>query len=209
MVKAQRPRTGRHDFARIALRNEVAERREALARIFALALGDYPDSALFPGLPVHDGARLLIASCAFWGVLAGFGAASLSGYAWRPVAEREFFPAPKRGRRTFAFLCASVCVCVGAIDTIRSAPTYLSFYSGAVGGVTGAFARGFEPTYYWDAFDEGTVERVNAVLARRRAEGLPTGVLFGSFSLETLDYYRRWGRLTRRNSTIAHGALTI
>ena len=190
----------------IALRNEELRRDEKRLLVFsALALGlTIPIARCFPGLPVHDGARLLIASCAFWGVLAGFGAASLSGYAWRPVAEREFFPAPKRGRRTFAFLCASVCVCVGAIDTIRSAPTYLSFYSGAVGGVTGAFARGFEPTYYWDAFDEGTVERVNAELARRRAEGLPTGVLFGSFSLETLDYYRRWGTLdTKELDTIA------
>lgn len=52
-----------------------------------------------------------------------------------------------------------------------------------------------EATYYWDAFDGETVAWLNAKIAAARADGRPSGVLFGSFSTQTLDYYRRWGTL--------------
>ncbi|MBR5757968.1 MAG: glycosyltransferase family 39 protein [Thermoguttaceae bacterium] len=163
----------------------------------ALALGlTLPITRCFPGLPVHDGARLLIASCAFWGVLAGLGGATLLGYFWRPPIDAPgafgAFPAPRRTRKALAVMCAALCLGVGAVDTIKSAPTYLSFYSASVGGVSGAFSRGFEPTYYWDALDEEAIETINAFSAKLRNAKRPTGVLFGSFSTETLDYYRRW-----------------
>ncbi len=163
----------------------------------ALALGlTLPTVRCFPGLPVHDGARLLIASCSFWGALAGLGVATLLGYFWRFPAgvtnASVSFPNPRPARRTFAALCAAVVVGVGAIDVVKSAPTYLSFYGAFAGGVSGAFSRGFEPTYYWDALDEETIRSINSLLAARRSDGLPTGVLFGSFSSETLDYYQRW-----------------
>ena len=163
----------------------------------ALALGlTLPITRCFPGLPVHDGARLLIASCAFWDVLAGMGVATLRGYFWRPpIAAPDAFDlnlAPRKTQKVLAVLCAALCLGVGTVDAIRSAPTYLSFYSASVGGVSGAFARGFEPTYYWDALDEEAIGAINAFSAQLQSAKRPNGVLFGSFSSETLDYYRRW-----------------
>jgi hypothetical protein len=84
---------------------------------------------------------------------------------------------------------------IGVGDLARSAPQYLSFYNATLGGVVGAQRRGMEATYYWDAFDGETVAWLNAKIAAARADGRPSGVLFGSFSSQTLDYYRRWGTL--------------
>ena len=169
----------REDPAPFARRPPLAPSGDgARPALSALALGlTLPFVRCFPGVPVHDGARLLIASCAFWGVLAGVGVASF-------------------GRaRTLSILAACAALGLGAFNLVKISPTYLSFYSAAVGGIDGAFDKGLEPTYYWDALDRSTVAALNAELAREKKEGRPTGVLFGSFSSETLDLIARSGKL--------------
>lgn len=213
------------------------EEERSMKRLFAtaLALGlTLPLTRVLPGLPVHDGARLLIASCSFWGVLAGLAFAPLS----RPFASRrsffqfrfrvfgrradvssEFFDprvpsqlgldpreARKASRRSRCrratlvayFLLASI---VGAVDLWTFAPRYLSFYNAALGGVSGAFRRGLEPTYYWDAFDGEAVCFLHSEFLRRSHEEQEEGkrkrrgVLFSAFSAQTLSYYRQWKTL--------------
>ena len=159
----------------------------------ALALAaTLPLVRVAPGLPIHDGARLLISSCAFAGLLAGLGAATVVGAVWR--APRLALSGRVRGRawRLAIGVGAVAALLVGTFDVARSSPQYLSFYNALVGGTSGAAKRGLEATYYWDSLDAPTLARLAQLQARRRAEGRPDGVLFGAFSTQTLDYMRRW-----------------
>lgn len=225
-------------------RSEFGGRRLAgLALAFAATL---PLVRVIPGIPTHDGARLLIASFPFVAILAAFGAivfvdwrertaAATEGRSFRrakatlnavlaDVAEWERDSSPEaanerreriwrkwekwrrreepkrrkrkaRAARRLAQVVVASAFAVGVVDLVRSAPQYLSFYNATLGGVVGATRRGMEATYYWDAFDADAVAWLNAEIAAARSEGRPTGVLFGSFSSQTLDYYRRWGTL--------------
>jgi len=179
-----------------------------LALAFAATL---PIVRFLPGIPTHDGARLLIASFPFIAILAAFGATVFLDRrgSWRRRegrGSREENGGEGRGEKearkksgttarilTQAFVSAAFAT--GAVDLIRSAPQYLSFYNATLGGVVGAQRRGMEATYYWDAFDADAVVWLNEKIAAARADGRPSGVLFGSFSSQTLDYYRRWGTL--------------
>ncbi|MBP3557740.1 MAG: hypothetical protein J6K20_08580 [Thermoguttaceae bacterium] len=222
------------------------ERRGRLAAGLALAFAvTLPLARVIPGIPTHDGARLIIASFPFVAILAAFGAtvfvercertAAFSGRARRQTAatldavvdkiaklERQSATETKnetreriwneweewrrreepskrkrnaRAARRLAQVGVAAAFAVGVVDLVRSAPQYLSFYNATLGGVVGATRRGMEATYYWDAFDADAVAWLNAEIAAARADGRPTGVLFGSFSSQTLDYYRRWGTL--------------
>jgi len=152
----------------------------------ALALGlALPIIRVAPGLPVHDGARLIIASCPFWALLASVGAVRFVRWT-RRFPKPIFYTATCACFVWFASICATLA---------RYAPQYLSYYNATVGGVCGAVKQGYEPTYYWDSFDAEVVDLLNRRIARARSEGSPTGVLFGSFSQQTLDFYRRWHTL--------------
>ena len=159
-------------------------RRVLMVSAFALAL-TLPVVRAFPGLPVHDGARLLVASLPFWSVLAGLGAAFLLERTSRSSAPRRFVVA----------LALVAAVVLAAFDLYRSCPQYLSFYNAAIGGVEGAAEKGLEPTYYWDAFDDEAARALDQFLADAQAQGRSANVLFGAFSSQTLDYCRRWNRL--------------
>ena len=215
-----------------------------LALAFAATL---PLVRVIPGIPTHDGARLLIASFPFVAILAALGAtvfverlertaatiflkrtrrqaaATLDAVVekivrleggggpdaanecreqiWVKWEERRKLEEPEKRKRDakIARRAAQVVVAatfaVGCVDWVRSAPQYLSFYNATLGGVVGATRRGMEATYYWDAFDADAVAWLNAEIAAARAADRPSGVLFGSFSAQTLDYYRRWGTL--------------
>ena len=196
-------------------------RSAGLALAFAATL---PLVRIIPGIPTHDGARLLIASFPFVAILAAFGASvlversggrrrlgrlgRLEGLGGLKGRERNG-GATARGRRgaTSRLLTQAVVAsafAVGFVDLIRSAPQYLSFYNATLGGVVEAPRRGMEATYYWDAFDADAVAWLNAEIDAARADGRPVGVLFGAFSAQTLDYYRRWGTLaTAETATIS------
>ena len=67
-------------------------------------------------------------------------------------------------------------------------PVPLSYYSPLVGGLPGAARLGMEPTYYWDALDDGALAFLNANTPPGRTvafSGTPTSFL----------YLRQTGRL--------------
>ena len=246
-------RSEKRDANQGRARGDGGRSAAGLALAFAATL---PLVRVVPGIPTHDGARLLIASFPFIAILAAFGATVFVEWCertaetafwgralrrkaaildavivkiaklerapsienesetreriwekWEEWRKREEPKERKQNART-ARLSAQVVVfaafAVGGVDLIRSAPQYLSFYNATLGGVVGATRRGMEATYYWDAFDADAVAWLNVEIAAARADGRPSGVLFGSFSSQTLDYYRRWGTLaTPETETIS------
>ncbi len=168
------------------------ERRFAVATAAALG-ATLPLVRAIPGTPTHDGARLIIASFPFWGILAAVGASAFVDFCERAGVKSVKIGSATARRAALGVVAAAFSL--GVVDLVRSAPRYLSFYNATLGGVVGATRRGMEPTYYWDAFDADAVAWLNAKIGEARADGRPDGVLFGSFSSQTLDYYRRWGTL--------------
>ncbi|MGN0930183.1 MAG: hypothetical protein ACI4NP_00510 [Thermoguttaceae bacterium] len=170
---------------------------------FLLAI-TIPLARILPGIPVHDGARLLIASVALWSLLGGLGAGRVALWAASRVSSER-----ARRRRVVAATCLALCVAPSAADALGSRPQFLSFYSAFVGGVEGATRMGLEPTYYWDGFDAQVASRLHELSAEARAQGRPDGILFGSFSTQTLDYYARWGVFgAARVATVSNPAAT-
>ena len=103
---------------------------------------------------------------------------------------------------TVAFL--AVAVGAGTWSTWRYHPLQLSYYNALIGGLSGAYRAGMEPTYYWDAVTPDVRDWLNAHTEQGRA------VTF-AFPAVTFEYLHRWGLLhpgplspapiTRRNGT--------
>ncbi|MGL4942706.1 MAG: hypothetical protein ACRC46_05905 [Thermoguttaceae bacterium] len=124
-----------------------------------------------PGTPVHDAERLFVSAFASLSILAAVGA----WWVWnRGVAAR---------------IAVVVVMLVGSANLVCYAPQWLSFYGGAIGGVRGAVACGFEPTYWWDGLD---AEVSDWLAANTPADGL---VVFSATSQKTLALQQRFGEL--------------
>ncbi len=108
-----------------------------------------------PGVAVYDGARLFLVSFPLFAVLIGRGFAT----AW------DWFGVKGHGRIARAALVALFAS--QAYGIVATRPAYLSYYSEAIGGLSGATRLGFEPTYWGDS--------VTADLLEATAKNLPEG----------------------------------
>ena len=198
--------TARRDAAPVAVDADV-DSAPAASATFLAPLGDRTSLVLFaaiagltlplvraiPGLPVHDAARLMIASMSFWGVLGGLGSAFAAAALGAFIAVRFARPlARPRVASVGAVVVAAALLAPGVVDVFRAGPSYLSFYSAAVGGVRGAASLKLEPTYYWDGLDGVVVGRLRELVREAQEEGRPDGILFSAYSSQNLDFLRRW-----------------
>lgn len=132
-----------------------------------------------PGMPPHDGIRLILPAFGFWSIFAGIGAQRV----WAGVSRME--PWPRRAAAA-ALLAASTAT---AVNVGRYYPQMLSHYSLLVGGVRGAARLGLEPTYWWDALDDDVLDWLNAHTE-------PSAAIAFSFPADlNLYLLRSWGRL--------------
>ncbi len=129
-----------------ALRLREAGRRP-LVSLCLLQVGFYQLLMALPSSPNHDGVRLFLPQFPFVALLAGLGLARL----WELAADRtgvwagSWRPAAVRGALCAILLAPPAAALVGAH------PFELDYYGELVGGARGAFVRGFESTYWWDA----------------------------------------------------------
>ena len=101
-----------------------------------------------PGAPPHDGIRLFLPAFGFWCVFAGIGAQRMINFAAavRPVPWRIALRVTLAGA-----------LLANAVNLARYYPQTLSHYSLFAGGLRGAAEKGMEPTYWWDALDDGVL----------------------------------------------------
>lgn len=135
-----------------------------------------------PGAPGHDGERQLLGSFPFLACLAGIGV-SCVGIVVARLTPNRIWPAQ-------CVMASVLAVCwiwsAHAIWHYRTAP--LSYYTEAIGGLRGAVRLGLEPTYYWDALDDTTLDWLN------RNTGRGEKLLFCNYPM-TLEYLSQWGIL--------------
>jgi len=129
-------------------------RRDRLPVYFLLHFLTFPVLRMLP-TPAHDGVRLLLPTFFFLAAFAGWGTIALA----RDICLRTRLPAP------FAVAVLAVLVLApAAIDLVRIHPFELSYYNAFVGGPRGAWHRGFELTYWFDAFNGRTLDELNQKL---------------------------------------------
>jgi 4-amino-4-deoxy-L-arabinose transferase-like glycosyltransferase len=165
-------------LATMGLAAGIARRRtDPEATLWPLAWGVLMVVRALPNAPGHDGIRLILPSIACLAALAGLGAAWLTDLL-RPVRLAWLAPVLAAGA-----LLESV------VETTRLYPYTLSYYNFAAGGLPGAEALGFEPTYYWDTMGPEFLDWA----AERGREG-PVDFKYPE-ALVNVFLLREWGKL--------------
>jgi hypothetical protein len=107
--------------------------------------------------PAHDGVRLFLPAFFFLAAMAGWGTIWLAdGVARWPGGRRVLRPA-----------VALLVLAPAAWQLVKVHPFELSYYNELVGGPAGAWRRGFELAYWYDAFNDRALAELNAKLPRR------------------------------------------
>lgn len=113
-----------------------------------------------PSSPDHDGVRLFLPQFPFLALLAGLGFARV----WDLVGARaRDATRPGRVAAAHAALVAAAFL-APAVGLAQAHPLELAYYNEIVGGARGAFARGFESTYWWDAATPGFLAELDREL---------------------------------------------
>jgi hypothetical protein len=111
----------------------------------------YPVLRMLP-TPAHDGVRLFLPTFFFLAAFAGWGTAALARYASGLTRLPPRFVTPS---------LAALVLAPAAVALVRIHPFELSYYSALIGGPSGAWHRGFELTYWFDAFNDQTLDELN------------------------------------------------
>src|SRR4029079_5644214 len=98
--------------------------------------------------PAHDGVRLFLPAFFFLAAFAGWGTVALA----RDLARRVGLQT-----RMALLLLAALILGPPAVALARVHQFELSYYNALIGGPQGAWRRGFELTYWFDAFNEQTL----------------------------------------------------
>jgi len=120
-------------------------RLDPLAVLCAGTIGFVWMMFLLPKAPHHDGIRQFIVLFPFLGMLAGYG------------LHRSWIALEDRMMKWILL----VAILPPAAELAAIHPYYLSYYSEPVGGLRGAYALGFEPTYWQDAFAGPVLDYLN------------------------------------------------
>jgi 4-amino-4-deoxy-L-arabinose transferase-like glycosyltransferase len=115
-----------------------------------------------PSSPGHDGVRLFLPQFPFIALLAGLGFGAAWSRVWQGVKHGRH---PRLSRASCAGLTALLFL-PAAAALARSHPLELAYFNEVVGGVQGAYRRGFESTYWFDAATPRFLRRMERELPR-------------------------------------------
>ena len=106
-----------------------------------------------PGMTVYDGERLFLVSFPLWAVCIGRGVADIYGRAKLPLSRdtQAIVPMGSRLGASLALPLVGLLLLSESYTLITLHPCQLSYYNWLVGGLRGAHALGFEPTYWGDS----------------------------------------------------------
>ncbi len=128
-----------------------------LSIFFALNMIVLPMLRMLP-TPAHDGVRLLLPTFFFMAAFAGWGAVAVADGAACWFRRR-------------VILCRTIVTGLVLIPAgwqlVAIHPFELSYYNEWIGGPRGAWRRGFELSYWYEAFDSSTLADLNQILPPR------------------------------------------
>lgn len=110
--------------------------------------------------PAHDGVRLFLPTFFFLAAFAGWGLVWVADGLARLVRGR---PAWTRG------VLATLVLGSAAWQLVKVHPFELSYYNELIGGAKGAWKAGFELSYWYDAFNDRTLDALNRKFPKEAA----------------------------------------
>jgi 4-amino-4-deoxy-L-arabinose transferase-like glycosyltransferase len=136
-------------------------RSDRLPFYFLIHFLTLPVVRMFP-TPAHDGVRLFLPTFFFLAAFAGWGAVCLADQLTQGlrIPSRLIRPA-----------LAGLVLGSAAFALIRIHPYELSYYNELIGGPRGAWERGFELTYWYDAFNGPVIDELNRRLPPNASVG--------------------------------------
>jgi hypothetical protein len=144
--------------------------RDAIPWYFALHLIVLPVLRMLP-TPAHDGVRLLLPTFFFLAAFAG----------WGVVLIADLLAKALKHQLVCRSLIAALVLGSATWQLVKIHPFELSYYNEWIGGPGGAWKRGFELSYWYDAFNKQTLEEMNrtipdgtAILAYNELINTPT-----------------------------------
>ncbi len=150
----QRPASGQHRASPLTTHLSPLTTPDRLPLYFLVHFLTLPVVRMFP-TPAHDGVRLFLPTFFFLSAFAGWGTIALADFLARRVRAPRFFA---RSVLTIAVLGSA------ALSLVRIHPYELSYYNAFLGGPRGAWERGFELTYWYDAFTDKVLSDINTKL---------------------------------------------
>lgn len=126
-------------------------RTDRIPLYFLLQFLTLPVLRMLP-TPAHDGVRLFLPTYFFLAAFAGWGTRAMA----RDLSRRVRLPT-----RVGLPVLAGLILAPAAIDLARIHPFELSYYNAILGGPRGAWHRGFELTYWFDAFNDQSLDEIN------------------------------------------------
>ena len=126
-------------------------RRDRLPLYFLMHFVTFPVIRMFP-TPAHDGVRLFLPTFFFLAAFAGWGSVCVAEILSRTTRLAAGFTRPWLGSLVLASAAAAL---------IGIHPYELSYYNELVGGPRGAWERGFELSYWYDAFTPRVIADLN------------------------------------------------
>ena len=138
-------------------------RRDRLPFYFLIHFLTLPVIRMLP-TPAHDGVRLFLPTFFFLAAFAGWGAIWLAD----TLARRVRVPASWTRLAVTGVVLGSA-----AVALVRIHPYELSYYNELIGGPRGAWERGFELTYWYDAFNRPGDRRSQPQVSCRCRRRLP------------------------------------
>ena len=154
--------------------------RDAIPWYFALHLAFLPALRMLP-TPAHDGVRLFLPTFFFLAAFAGWGVVAIGDGLARLVKHR----AASRG------LVAALVLGSATWQLVAIHPFELSYYNELIGGPRGAWNRGFELSYWYEAFQGEPLEYLN----KRLPEGASIDFFNSMINTPTFDCLQELGEL--------------
>jgi len=136
--------------------------RDAIPWYFALHLVFLPVLRMLP-TPAHDGIRLFLPTFFFLAAFAGWGVVAI-GDRLASLASRSRISSTEGRSIAGRVVVAALVLGSATWQLIRVHPFELSYYNELIGGPRGAWASGFELSYWYDAFNEETLAAINRTI---------------------------------------------
>jgi hypothetical protein len=156
----------------------------AFNALFILLLG------ALPGAVLHDGMRQMLSVYAFMAALAGAGFYYVAQALGRRLSRIKALEAVANLQTKASAALGALLLFPSLVAVVAYHPFELSYYNRFVGGLSGAYARGLETTYFMEAVTPSFLKYLN--------ETLPSGaVVNGFFANFMLEFYQEHGRLRR------------
>lgn len=137
-----------------------------------------------PSSPKYDGVRLFIPAFIFMAPLAGIGCAAI----YERLPKGGVMPCGINRRNLIIAACIIIVIAGGITAVIRSHPYSLSYYNIFAGGMSGAYNKGMETTFWGEAVNDDVLRTLNE---------LPHGARIKTLALheKVFDLLQEWGCL--------------